>query len=99
MRLKLKCIKPATFDFLDEEACYSPNDTVYASIHDNGDMYLSKTLKGVYCGPYNPSDVGEYFVSDFDEDEYYKHCKQARNVKLYTDGVVLATAANAIYFE
>lgn len=99
MRLKLRCIKHAVFDGLDVCACYSPNETVYATIGNNGDMYLSKTPKGVYCGPYNPSDVGEYFVSDFDEDEYYKHCKQARNVKVYTDGVVLETADNVVYFE
>lgn len=100
MRLKLRCVKTAVFDFLDEEAHYSPNDTIYAEIHDNGDMYLSKTPHGVYCGPYNPSDIGEYFVSEFDEDEYYKHCKQARNVSMYdANGLVIATADNVVYFE
>ena len=99
MRLKLRCIRPAVFDSFDMEASYSPNETVYATISDHGDVYLSKTPNGVYCGPYNPSDVGEYFVSDFDEDEYYKHCKQARNVKIYTDGVLFATADDVVYFE
>ena len=99
MRLKLRCIKSAIFDGIDVWANYLPNDTAYATISDHGDVYLSRTPNGVYCGPYNPSDVGEYFVSDFDEDEYYKHCKQAYNVKIYTDGVVLATEDSAVYFE
>lgn len=99
MQLKLKCIKYVIFDGPNVWSSYCPNDTAYATIHDNGDVYLSKTPKGIYCGPYRPSDVGEYFVSDFDEDKYYKHCKHAYNVKIYTDGTLLATADNAIYFE
>lgn len=99
MKLKLRCVKPVAFTNATTTTSYYPDEIAYARINDNGDMYLTRNNSELYWGPYNPSDIGRYFVSEFDEDEYRKHCRVAYNAKIYVDDTMIASCNHVVYFE
>lgn len=98
MRLKLRCVKTAILGRNNTVVLkFQPNDEAYAIVSSYGEWHLSDKADGVYYGPFDVYYFKDCFVSDFDKEEYEKHFKPIRHVKMYdTEGNLIAEAEHGI---
>lgn len=88
MDLKLLCVESITLQQPDCIMEIQEGDIVNAYAGSDGIRfeYIDEDNERVYGYPYMYEDVGNYFISAFDEDRYNKIYHKAYNCTMYFDG-------------